>query len=70
MASEAYKAKAQGRQRAAILEYKIKNTATYEDMAELIGVHKSTIEKWCNENRPANWELLAKIGIQKPEGLD
>jgi len=69
MASEAYKAKAQGRQRAAILEYKIKNNATYADISSLIGIHESTVQKWCNEYKPANWELLAKIGIQRPEGL-
>ena len=70
IASEEYKAKAQGRQRAAIVEYKIKNNATYEDIANLIGVHKSTVQKWCNEYKPANWALLETIGIHKPEGLD
>lgn len=69
MAAEEFKERAQGRQRAAILAYKEEHNATYKDIATQIGVYKSTVQKWCCEYAPANWELLAKIGIQRPEGL-
>ena len=70
MATEEFKAIARGRQRAAILAYKMEHNASYKDIAGMIGVHESTVQKWCNEYKPANWELLGKIGITKPEGLD
>lgn len=69
-AREANRAKLQGRQRAVIMEYKIANNASCRDIAERIGIHESTVQKWCNEYQPARWDLLEKIGIKKPEGLD
>jgi hypothetical protein len=69
MAREEHKKMANGRQRASIMAYKDANNATYKDIAAQLGVNESTIQKWCCEYVPANWELLAKIGIQRPEGL-
>lgn len=69
-AAEEYRAKAQGRQRAVLMEYKVQNNASCRDIADRIGVNPSTVQKWCTEYKAANWELLAKIGIKKPEGLE
>lgn len=66
--TENLRAEMQGRQREAILAYKMEHNASSQDIAELIGVHPSTVQKWCNEVRPARWDLLAKLGIQKPKG--
>lgn len=68
-AAEKYRGKAQGRQRAALMEYKAQHNASCRDIAEKIGVNPSTVQKWCTEYVPAKWELLEKIGITKPEGL-
>lgn len=69
-AAEEYRAIAQGRQREAIMAYKAQHNASSRDIATLIGVNPSTVQKWCTEYVPAKWDLLAKIGIQKPEGID
>lgn len=68
-AAEEYRAIAQGRQREAIMAYKAQHNASSRDIADLIGVNPSTVQKWCTEYVPAKWELLEKIGITKPEGL-
>lgn len=69
-AAEEYRAIAQGRQREAIMAYKAQHNASSRDIADLIGVNPSTVQKWCTEYVPARWDLLEKIGITKPEGLD
>lgn len=69
-AAEKYRAIAQGRQREAIMAYKAQHNASSKDIATLIGVNPSTVQKWCTEYIPAKWDLLAKIGIKKPKGLD
>lgn len=69
-AAEAYRAIAKGRQRDAIMAYKVANNASCKDIADRIGVNPSTVQKWCTEYVPARWDLLEKIGITKPEGVD
>ena len=69
-AAEEFRAIAQGRQREAIVAYKVQHNASSRDIAELVGVNPSTVQKWCTEYIPAKWDLLAKIGIKKPDGLD
>ena len=69
-AAEAYRAKAQGRQREALMAYKVQHNASSKDIAKLIGANASTVQKWCTEYIPAKWDLLEKIGITKPEGLE
>lgn len=57
----------QGRQRQAILDYKVAHDLTAKQMATLVGVSATTLNKWLTEYSKANWELLAKFGINKPE---
>ena len=64
-----YKEKAQGRQRDAINAFKKEHGYTTQQLAELLGVHPSYLGKWLIEYCPANWEKLAILGIEKPEGL-
>ena len=70
LAAEACRAKAQGRQREVLMAYKAKHNVSCADIAYKIGVNPSTVQKWCTEYMPARWDLLEKIGIQKPEGID
>ena len=68
-AAAEYRAKAQGRQKAAIEEYKKEHKLTFAQFAGLLGISDGTLQHWVYENYPANWELLGKLGIEKPEGL-
>ena len=61
------KARWQGRQTAAIKGWKAVHGMTYEMMAEKIGVDSTTVMKWANEANNADWALLAKLGIERPE---
>ncbi len=70
LSQEKTKETLQGRQRAVLLAYKTEHNVSNKDIAEMIGVHSSTVQKWSCEYKNANWELLAKIGITKPEGLE
>lgn len=67
--AQEYRAKAKGKQRAAILAYKEEHGYSNRDMSFKLGVCESTINKWVTEYVPADWDVLAKVGIQKPEGL-
>ena len=58
-----------GRQHAAIRAYAKAHGLRYADMAQLIGVKPKTFAKWAAEHTSANWEKLALLGIEKPEGL-
>lgn len=64
-----YRAKAQGRQRSAIAAYKAETGYSNNKIALLLGIPESRVQKWSYEYGPADWDLLAKIGIIKPEGL-
>lgn len=65
-----YREKAQGRQRAAIMAYKEATGDSNYQISLKIGISESHIQKWVNEYVPANWDKLAIIGIEKPEGLE
>ena len=60
----------QGRQKAAIVAYKEETGMTNAMIAYAIGVKESRVQRWCNEYIEADWELLSKVGIEKPEGID
>lgn len=60
----------QGRQKAAILACKQETGMTNAMIAYAIGVKESKVQRWCSEYIEADWDLLAKVGIKKPEGLD
>lgn len=61
------KAKWQGRQSAAIKSWKAAHGMTYAEMAERLDVDSTTVMKWANEANNADWALLARLGIEKPE---
>ena len=61
--------KSQGRQRAAIMAYKEATGDSNYEISKKIGVSESVVQKWTIEYSPANWEKLAILGIEKPEGL-
>ena len=64
-----YREKAQGRQRAALADYKQRTGDSNYQISLKIGISESTVRKWCIEYKPANWEKLAILGIKRPEGL-
>lgn len=66
----AFKAKAQGRQRAVLLAYKEETGYSNGYIATKIGVSEGQFRKWLREYGPADWEKLAVIGVEKPEGLE
>ena len=68
-ATKEFRAKSQGRQRAAILAYKEETGESNYTIADKIGISESRFRKWLTEYAPANWEKLAILGIKKPEGL-
>ena len=68
-AAKEYRAKAQGRQRAVLVAYKEKYGLSNRQMSDKVGVCESTINRWVTEYVPADWDKLATVGIQKPEGL-
>lgn len=59
----------QGRQHDAIKEYCGRTGWSYTQIAKALGVSQTTVAYWAKEYCPANWTLLAKLGIQKPEGV-
>lgn len=42
---------------------------TYRQLGAICGISLSTAKKWANGVHHANWDLLAKAGIEKPEGV-
>ena len=66
---ERTKAKCQGRQRKAIMDFLAATGMTHRELAELAGVSPGTLDKWAYECSLANWGKLAAAGIEKPEGL-
>lgn len=68
-AAIAYRAKANGRQRAVIIAYKEAHGLSNSSLGDKIGVCESTINKWVTEYVPSDWNKLAILGIKKPEGL-
>lgn len=68
-AAEQYRNIAKGRQRAVILEYKNLHKLSNRALSEKLGVSESRAAKWVSEYIAADWDLLATIGIQRPEGL-
>ncbi len=56
-----------GLQKAAIREYCERTGSTYSDIGRLIGVSQTTVSGWAKEYGPANWDKLAKLGIEKPD---
>lgn len=58
-----------GRQRAVIIEYKDRNKVSSKWIASMIGVGDSTVRKWMTEERSADWDKLALLGINRPKGL-
>ena len=58
-----------GIQKAALTAFKEETGYTNRKIAEMLGVKESRIQFWCNEYAEADWELLGKIGITKPEGI-
>lgn len=58
-----------GRQAAVLKAYKKSNGLTIQTMADRVGVSRVVMSKWMEERQIANWDKLAALGIQKPEGL-
>ena len=58
-----------GRQAAVLKAYKKANGLTVQTMADRVGVSRVVMSKWMEERQIANWDKLAALGIQKPEGL-
>lgn len=58
-----------GRQAEALKAYKKDNGLTVQTMADRVGVSRVVMSKWMEERQIANWDKLAFLGIQKPEGL-
>ena len=69
-AAKRFREKAQGKQRAAIMEYKEKTGESNVTIAAKVGISESQFQKWVLEYVPANWDKLAIVGIKKPEGLE
>lgn len=59
----------QGRQKAAITEFRIAQGWTVKEMAMRMGIKESTFKKWITEYSKANWDVLATVGLSKPDGL-
>lgn len=59
-----------GKQREAIIAYKKSHGLSNRLLAKKLGVPESRIAKWVSEYYRADWDLLASIGIEKPEGVD
>ena len=59
----------QGRQKAAITEFRESKGWTVTEMAKQLGTKESTFRKWITEYTKANWDVLAKVGLSKPDGL-
>lgn len=68
-AAREFREKSQGRQRAVLLAYKEATGENNYEIAEKIGISESRFRKWLTEYAPANWDKLAIIGVEKPEGL-
>ena len=64
---EKTQAMCQGRQQAAILEFCKETGWNYTQIAKALGVSQTAVSYWAKERSPANWTLLAKLGIKKPE---
>lgn len=64
------RARLNGRQKDAITAFKEETGFTNRKIADLLGIKESRIQFWCNEYAEADWELLSKVGIKKPEGLE
>lgn len=67
--TKSFREKVQGRQRAAIVEYKKAHGLSNRALATELGITETRVAKWVAEYSRADWELLATIGIQRPEGL-
>lgn len=52
-----------------IKEFCKEHGITYRQLGAICGISLSTAKKWANGVHHANWDLLAKAGIEKPEGI-
>lgn len=59
-----------GRQRAAIVAYKEANGLSNRGLAAKLGVTESRVAKWVAEYVHADWDVLATVGIKKPEDIE
>lgn len=67
--AEKNRALLQGRQKAAITEFRESHGWTVKEMAKRLGVRDATLSKWITEYNKANWEVLGKVGLSKPDAL-
>ena len=63
------KAEVAGKQAAVLEEYREKNCTTYAQMARDLGISPKTMGNWVAERCRAKWDKLAKLGIERPEGI-
>ena len=54
-----------GRQHDAIKEFCERTGWSYTQIAKALGVSQTTVAYWAKEYSPANWKLLAKLGIEE-----
>ena len=54
-----------GRQHDAIKEFCDRTGWSYTQIAKALGVSQTTVAYWAKEYSPANWKLLAKLGIEE-----
>lgn len=63
------KATLQGRQSEAIREFMHREGYTIASLAERLHVYHNTVRRWVREYTFANWDDLAFLGLEKPEGM-